>query len=1146
MKRQLNTPKHKSGVKFQKLDVNNLTKQKYQPTENNQDDEDDIEGEIIGLKAKKYDNEDEISDEELSDDEGDIYEEDKLFDVKKFNETKQHIKNSLKKEYKTDFQNKNDILFYLTSTVVEYNNGSVVKLYGVNEKNESIVLRIEDFSFYFYSREIVNGENKSINKLLSDLNGLNKKIEKTKTEVTKLEEVEKIEIISGLSNNLTKFTKIHVKNHLSIRAVSNILRKENFEIFEANVAPDIRFSVDNDIKPFAWYKISKQKCKKRNDRKETTDLEYTISYKDIEAQPQLKTEVGQMIIQSFDIECKSVNKKFPNAEKDSIIQIGNIFQLYGGDKKENIMLCLKECSPIEGKNIFCFEKESNLLRAFRSLMIDIDPTVITGYNITNFDFPYIITRCNALNLKSATILGRTKNIISKVALVNSFSKQRGHISTKKTNINGRIQFDMITYIKSETKQTSYSLNYVSDVYLGLKKADLPHYKITDNFDGKNSSPDTRSKIAKYCYIDCDLPLRLNDKLRAFMRVVQICNETSLDPNTLITSGQQKKGISLLLRTIHKLGYICRTNYNGQSEKFEGATVLDPITGFYVNPVAILDFTSLYPSIMMAFNLCYTTLLKDEDLAKYKEGDYITTPNGFHFLKEYPDSGHIKKEDLHLFKEDEYVILGEGENIKYFQKKCIKKGVLPIILRRLIDSRNEAKALLEIEKDPFTRNVLETLQIAIKVIANSIYGFTGAQVGFLPLLAISSSVTAIGRQSIEKTKRAIEENITKQKGYPFDIRILYGDTDSVMVEFLLDDFKTDEKNEEGETIGKRKLNRGEKIDLAFKYAPDIPLLIKDVFEGRLNLDFEKIFCPFLTLKKKRYVGLKWTPKNYLTTKKFDKLDIKGLQSVRRDNCDYVGKNQENILKMIIINEDIEGAKKYLDKEIKDLIHGKMDYFRLIKTGNIARKIEDYKSKSPHIILAEKMNRKNPGSANIGDRISYIIRQGEDKEKTIKDLAIRPAEASKDNIAYSTSHYLGLLKKSLKSILPYFMDEYEVERMFSQTRSEKSVKRGGIARKLVFSKKCSVCKTTTNNETSLCDEHNTKDNLKQQILCKSTDKLKLEEKNKIVWDNCVECMGSLQDAVECGNDECSKLYERTRTQQSVNEITKELKDLEDLLK
>lgn len=174
--------------------------------------------------------------------------------------------------------------------------------------------------------------------------------------------------------------------------------------------------------------------------------------------------------------------------------------------------------------------------------------------------------------------------------------------------------------------------------------------------------------------------------------------------------------------------------------YEGATVIEPKRGFYRDPIATLDFSSLYPSIMMAHNLCYSTLLDPKMRSKLSEDEYEKTPNG-----------------------------------DYFVRQSVKKGLLPLILEELISARKRAKKDLESATDPFVRAVYDGRQLALKVSANSVYGFTGAQEGMMPCLAISSSVTAFGRVMIHKTRDLV---LDKYK----DCDVIYGDTDSVMVKF----------------------------------------------------------------------------------------------------------------------------------------------------------------------------------------------------------------------------------------------------------------------------------------------------------------------------------------------------------------------------
>lgn len=143
-------------------------------------------------------------------------------------------------------------------------------------------------------------------------------------------------------------------------------------------------------------------------------------------------------------------------------------------------------------------------------------------------------------------------------------------------------------------------------------------------------------------------------------------------------------------------------------------------------------------------------------------------------------------------------------------------------------------------------------------ANSVYGFTGALVGQLPCLAIASSVTSFGRVMIEATRDYVLEKYTKENGYEFDSQVIYGDTDSVMVKFGTDD-----------------------ISAAMALGKEAAAYISTKFISPIKLEFEKVYCPYLLMAKKRYAGLYWT-----NPEKYDKMDCKGIETVRRDSCSLV--------------------------------------------------------------------------------------------------------------------------------------------------------------------------------------------------------------------------------------------------------------------
>merc|ERR1719159_218909 len=179
------------------------------------------------------------------------------------------------------------------------------------------------------------------------------------------------------------------------------------------------------------------------------------------------------------------------------------------------------------------------------------------------------------------------------------------------DIDGRVIFDMLVVMQKEQKLSSYSLNAVSAEFLGEQKEDVHYSMIGELF---KTSAETRRRLAIYCLKDAYLPILLLEKLLCLYNYVEMARVTGTPINFLLNRGQMIKVTSQLLRKARECGFVMPTTKSQPSEdKYEGATVLDPLTGYYAKPIATLDFASLYPSIMMAHNLCYTTLLRPDQV-----------------------------------------------------------------------------------------------------------------------------------------------------------------------------------------------------------------------------------------------------------------------------------------------------------------------------------------------------------------------------------------------------------------------------------------------------------------------------------------------------------------------------------------------------
>jgi DNA polymerase elongation subunit (family B) len=268
----------------------------------------------------------------------------------------------------------------------------------------------------------------------------------------------------------------------------------------------------------------------------------------------------------------------------------------------------------------------------------------------------------------------------------------------------------------------------------MSKIDLPPKEINIKF---NDTPTERGMIAEYCSMDCELVLELMTKLCALQNVMEMSKVTLTPVQDIVSRGQQIKVLNQIIWYAHRDNFVVNDHEDVEVEQdgYEGARVLDPDPGFHAEPITVLDFSSLYPSIMRTHNLCFSTWVKNpsyEELPNAKYEHVNTGPRKYTFVQHIP-------------------------------------GILPKILATLLGARKAVKKEMEAEKDPFCKSLLDAKQLALKVSANSVYGFCGTgKKGKYPCLPVSDSTTYFGRVMITNLKDTIEDR------YPGS-KVIYGDS-----------------------------------------------------------------------------------------------------------------------------------------------------------------------------------------------------------------------------------------------------------------------------------------------------------------------------------------------------------------------------------
>ncbi|KAG9457177.1 hypothetical protein H6P81_001685 [Aristolochia fimbriata] len=971
---------------------------------------------------------------------------------------------------------------------------AILRIFGVSREGHSICCHVHGFEPYFFiscppgmGPDDISRFHHVLEARMREANR-NSKAPKF---VRRIEMVQKRSIMYYQQLKCEPFLKIVVTLPTMVASCRGILERgieidglgsKSFMTYESNVLFALRFMIDCNIVGGNWIEVPAGNYKKTEKRMSYCQLEFDCLYSQLISHvPEGHfSKMAPFRILSFDIECAGRKGLFPEPTHDPVIQVANLVTLQGEDQPfiRNIMT-LKSCAPIVGVDVMSFHTEKDVLLAWRDFIREVDPDIIIGYNICKFDLPYLIERAEALKIPEFPILGRIRNSRVRIKDTTFSSRQLGMRESKEVTIEGRVQFDLLQAMQRDYKLSSYSLNSVSAHFLSEQKEDVHHSIISDLHNG---NAETRRRLAVYCLKDAYLPQRLLDKLMFIYNYVEMARVTGVPLSFLLARGQSIKVLSQLLRKAKQKNLVI-PNAKGQGsgqDTFEGATVLEAKAGFYEKPIATLDFASLYPSIMMAYNLCYCTLVTPSDVRKYNlPPECINkTPSG-----------------------------------ETFVRPNLQKGILPEILEELLAARKRAKADLKEAKDPFEKAVLDGRQLALKISANSVYGFTGATVGQLPCLEISSSVTSYGRQMIEHTKKLVKEKFTTVGGYDHNAEVIYGDTDSVMVQFGV-----------------------ENVEAAMKLGREAAEYISGTFTRPIKLEFEKVYYPYLLISKKRYAGLLWT-----NPVKFDKMDTKGIETVRRDNCLLVKNLVTECLQKILIDQDIPGAVQYAKNTISDLLMNRMDLSLLVITKGLTKTGDDYAVKAAHVELAERMRKRDAATApNVGDRVPYVIVKAAKGAKAY-ERSEDPIYVLENNIPIDAQYYLeNQISKPLLRIFEPILKNASRELLHgSHTRavSISTPSTGGIMK---FAKKqlsCIGCKALiSNSDQTLCSHCKGRE---AELYCKTVANVsELEKLFGRLWTQCQECQGSLHQDVLCTSRDCPIFYRRKKAQKDMAEAKLQL--------
>ena len=850
----------------------------------------------------------------------------------------------------------------------------LISIFGKTEDGKSVCVTT-CFDPYFFVKLPAGTSQEQVQLLYNQLNKLRP------NHVTSYSLTEQKDVWGFQNNEKFAFMRLNFKTLAARRKVNSVFMYNDefrkYHVYESNIDPVLRLMHRTGIQSSGWLDTG-SKCIRSYLARTDIDL-FCNDWQTLT--PLEKNETAPFVVASLDIESNSSTGKFPNAlvPGDACFQIAISLCTFGSDEPyDKTCLCYKNTDPnLEGANIVSFKTERDMLHAFQKYLHEKNVDIITGWNIFGFDMEYIYQRAQLVGCNPDFYeLGRLKEHECKMVYKKLSSSALGDNELKLLPMPGRFIFDLFHEVKKGYKLDSYKLDNVSKLYLGDQKIDMPPKEMFARF--LEEDPVKLREVAEYCIKDTLLPHRLIKRLCTLLNLLEMAKATWVPLNYLVERGQQIKVFSQLTKKAREMGFMVPTIKYGAipEEPYEGATVLDAQKGAYYTPITALDFEALYPSIIMAHNLCYSTWVMDE--------------------KKY---GNIPGVTYEIFE------VG-GKKYKFAQDV---PSLLPSILLELKQFRKQAKKDMAMSTGAM-KEMFNGKQLAYKISMNSVYGFTGAGKGMLPCVPIASTVTSKGRWMIEQTKNYVEKNFPGAK-------VRYGDTDSVMVEFDVGGRTGEEAIAYSWEVGER---AAEECTALFK-KPN-------------NLELEKVYWPYFLYSKKRYAAKLWT-KGKDDKMHMDYIDIKGLQVVRRDNTPHLREVCKELLDVVLESNDTEPPKQLARERAIELLSGDIPNEKLVLSQGLS---DTYKVKGrpvhisdvanswdinmAHVQVHNKMRQRRPGSEpQSGDRVPYLLTKTEDPKAKAYEKSEDPKYVEEHNVPIDYHYYF--LNKFLTPVCDLLDPLYE---------------------------------------------------------------------------------------------------------------------------
>ena len=741
--------------------------------------------------------------------------------------------------------------------------------------------------------------------------------------------------------------------------------------------------------------------------------------------------------------------------------------------------------------------ELELINRMVGVVRTYDPDVLTGYEVHGSSWGYVIERARRkYDYNLCDEFSRT--ITQSHGRFGKEDDRWGFNHTSTIRVTGRHMINIWRAMRGELNLLQYTMENV--VYQLCHKR-IPHYTFQDLTSWYSSGiPKHLSKVVHYFASRVQLDLEILEENELIPRTSEQARLLGVDFFSVFSRGSQFKVESLMFRIAKPENLLLPSPSRkqvGQQNALECLPlVMEPQSAFYNSPLLVLDFQSLYPSIMIAYNYCYSTFLGR--VVDWRGQNKM----GF---TDY----HRRAGLLELFGDQ----INIAPNGIMYAKPEIRKSLLAKMLGEILETRVMVKSGMKVDpEDKTLQRLLNNRQLALKFIANVTYGYTSASFsGRMPCSEIADSIVQTARETLEKAI-ALIHSVTR-----WNAEVVYGDTDSLFV-YL----------------------KGRTKDEAFDIGQEISKAITDMNPRPVKLKFEKVYFPCILLAKKRYVGYKYESK----TQKVPEFDAKGIETVRRDGTPAEQKIEEKALKILFRTADLSQVKSYFQRQCTKIMSGKVSIQDFCFAKEV--KLGTYSDKGlpppGALISARKMLDDPRAEPQYGERVPYVVITGAPGARLIDRCVAPDVLLHNDNNDLDAEYYIS------KNLIPplerifnlvganvrQWYDEMPKVRRIRRVDASLPSTSKGMAPKTVKrtiesymkSSSCIICREKLKGGAMVCD--GCRFRRSDFSILKLQSKLSSNEKKAANLERvCRSCAGlAWDDQVKCDSKDCPVFYTRIR--------------------